>query len=85
MQSHILLALVLSAFVASAAPGQVEPPKRDSVVGLPGVSVTATRRDASILRTPLAISKITAAELRSANGYGIEDALARRHADRRVR
>lgn len=77
MQSHIPLAFVLSAVVASVARAQVEPPKRDSVVGLPGVSVTATRRDASILRTPLAISKITVAELRSANGYGIEDALSR--------
>ena len=50
---------------------------RDSAASLPGVTVTATRSDALILRTPLAISKITAAELRAVNGYGIEDALSR--------
>ncbi|MES2178859.1 MAG: TonB-dependent receptor [Gemmatimonadota bacterium] len=44
---------------------------------LPTVTVTSTRAPASILTTPLAITKITAAELRSVNGYGLEDALSK--------
>ncbi len=60
--------LVVSARVL---PGQA----RDTAVALPTVSVTATRSDASILTTPLAITKITAPALRAVNGYGLEDAL----------
>ena len=76
MRSRSRLLFVLSVCATNVAGAQARPP-RDSAVGLPGVTVTATRGDASIVRTPLAISKITTADLRSVNGYGIEDALAR--------
>ena len=64
-----------TALFASAArlPGQV----RDTTVALPGVVVTATRASTSALATPLAVTKITAADLRAVSGYGLEDALAR--------
>ena len=76
MRLQIVLGFTLSAFAAGSANAQVQPP-RDSAVNLAGVTVTATRSDASILRTPLAISKVTASDLRAVNGYGVEDALAR--------
>jgi hypothetical protein len=44
---------------------------------LPSVSVTATRNPSSILTTPLAITKVTAPDLRGVSGAGLEDALAR--------
>ena len=44
---------------------------------LPTMSVTATRAPGSILATPLAITKITAADLRGVSGYGLDDALSR--------
>lgn len=50
--------------------------RRDSIVALPGVSVTANRSVSPILTTPLAITKLTAPALRSVNGYGLEDALS---------
>ena len=50
---------------------------RDSSVALPGIVVTATRGSSSALAAPLAVTKITATDLRSVNGYGLEDALAR--------
>ncbi len=75
MRSHMLLGFALSALVADRADAQVA--ARDSTVGLPGVTVTATRSDASILKVPFAISKITASDLRAVSGYGLEDALAR--------
>ena len=71
MRTHLSLALLAGA--ASIATAQATKP--DSARTLPGVSVTATREPAPILRTPLAITKITAPELRSTNGYGLEDAL----------
>lgn len=67
--------LLLLAAASSAVSAQV-PAARDTVV-LPGVSVTATRAQAPILTTPLAITRIIAADLRGVSGYGIEDALAR--------
>ena len=66
------MALQAAAFSGLAA--QATPP-RDTVVSLPSVSVTANRGSSQILTTPLAITKITAAALRSTNGYGLEDAL----------
>src|SRR4051812_21775624 len=71
------LSLACVAIVASAASGQTGQTGRspDSVRSLPGVTVTATREPAPILRTPLAITKITTPELRATNGYGLEDAL----------
>jgi iron complex outermembrane receptor protein len=65
--------LVGAASTAAPQGGQTAPP--DSVRALPGITVTATREPAPILRTPLAITKITTPELRAANGYGLEDAL----------
>src|SRR5215208_4366012 len=74
MRIHLSLALLVSvASTAAAQGGQTTKP--DSTRTLPGVTVTATREPAPILRTPLAITKITTPELRAANGYGLEDAL----------
>jgi iron complex outermembrane receptor protein len=53
------------------------PDARDSAQSLPGVTVSATRSPSRILTTPLAVTKITAPELRSVSGFGIDDALAR--------
>ena len=50
---------------------------RDTSVALPGIVVTATRGSTSALVAPLAVTKITAADLRAVSGYGLEDALAR--------
>ena len=66
--------LVSVSSVAAAQAGQAT--KADSARTLPGVSVTATREPAPILRTPLAITKISTPELRGTNGYGLEDALS---------
>jgi iron complex outermembrane receptor protein len=73
MRPHLILALGLGA--ASVASAQATQTKPDSARSLPGVTVTATREPAPILRTPLAITKIDAPELRATNGYGLEDAL----------
>jgi iron complex outermembrane receptor protein len=48
---------------------------RDSAAALPGITITATRNPAAILTTPLAVSKITAPELRGLNGFGLDEAL----------
>src|SRR5262245_39950557 len=74
MRLHLSLAvLAATASVAAAQGGQTG--QTDTARTLPGVSVTATREPAPILRTPLAITKITAPDLRATNGYGLEDAL----------
>ena len=52
-------------------------PPRDTAVALPGMTVTATRSAASILLTPLAISKITAPDLRAVNGFGVDEVLSK--------
>jgi iron complex outermembrane recepter protein len=72
--------LPFTVLVLSAAPGFVlsaqQTPPRDTARGLPAVTVTASRSAAAaILTTPLAITKVTGPELRSVNGYGLEDAL----------
>jgi iron complex outermembrane recepter protein len=69
-----LLASVALAVVASAAAAQ-EPVRRDSVAPLPAVTVTATRAPASVLTTPLAVTRIGPAELRSRSGFGLDEAL----------
>ena len=76
MRTHLSLALLTSAAASTAAAQTGQTTKPDSARTLPGVSVTATREPAPILRTPLAITKITAPELRATNGYGLEDALS---------
>jgi len=53
------------------------PRTRDSVVTLPGVSVTAARHPVEILTTPMAVSKITASQLRSVVGFGLDEALSK--------
>jgi iron complex outermembrane receptor protein len=69
------VSLVGLTFVASVASGQGQTKPDTAARTLPGVTVTATREPAPILRTPLAITKITTPELRATNGYGLEDAL----------
>lgn len=71
MKIRVAAALLCGSHVVLAQVAQT----RDTVASLPGVSVTATREPAPILRTPLAITKITSPELRAVNGYGLEDAL----------
>jgi iron complex outermembrane recepter protein len=53
------------------------PPPRDSAVALPGMTVTATRSAAPIITTPLAVSKITAPELRGVSGFGVDEVLSK--------
>ena len=74
MKSALFGSLLLAGGAAEAALAQ-RVPSRDSTVALPAVTVTATRNRASILATPLAITKITAEDLRTVSGHGIEDAL----------
>jgi iron complex outermembrane receptor protein len=68
--------LVLVAFAATGGRAQ-QPTTPDSAQKLPGVTVSATRSSARLLTTPLAVSKIDAADLRSASGFGLDDALSR--------
>jgi iron complex outermembrane receptor protein len=70
--SHLLLPCLL----ASEAIAQ-RPTTRDSAQSLPPVTVAATRSSTSILTVPLAVTKITVAELRSVNGFGLDEALSR--------
>ena len=67
--------VVVALFTATTASAQRS--TASDTAALPAITVTATRNAASILTTPLAITKITAADLRSVNGNGLEDALAR--------
>lgn len=53
-----------------------DPNKKDSATRLEDITVTATRSPAPILTTPLAITKITAPELRTMTGYGLSEALS---------
>jgi iron complex outermembrane recepter protein len=71
--------LIGSLLLAAAAPEAEaqDSQRRDSAAALPGVTVTATRNPTSILRTPLAVSKISAPELRSVSGFGLDEALSR--------
>lgn len=67
------LALVALPYVVLA---QTRPP-RDTATALPGMTVTATRSPAAIIATPLAVSKITAPELRAVSGFGVDEVLSR--------
>ncbi len=68
--------VLVGALAASAATARAqEPSRRDSAAALPPVTVTATRASAAILTTPLAVTKIEPAELRSRSGYGLDEAL----------
>ncbi len=70
-------ALALFSSVVSSAALAQRPAPRDSAQSLPGVTVAATRTPAQILTTPLAVTKLTATELRSVSGFGLDDALSR--------
>ena len=87
LQSHSMrFSVVSSVLLAAALAGTADAQDtaattgRDSTaaaVTLPGVSVTATRSASAILATPLAITKITATDLRAVHGFGIDEALSR--------
>ena len=70
--SHLLVPSLLG----SEALAQ-RPETRDSAQALPAVTVSATRSPSRILTTPLAVTKIETPELRSVNGFGLDDALSR--------
>jgi iron complex outermembrane receptor protein len=67
-----LLAVTLPHIVAAQTP-----PPRDTAIALPGMTVTATRTATTIISTPLAVSKITAPELRAVSGFGVDEVLSR--------
>src|SRR5678816_2475500 len=67
-----LLAVTLPHIVAAQTP-----PPRDTAIALPGMTVTATRTPTTIISTPLAVSKITAPELRAVSGFGVDEVLSR--------
>ena len=66
---------VLALLAASSAAAQRT--GKDTIVTLEGMTVTGAREAQSVLATPLALTKITAPDLRNVNGYGLEDALSR--------
>lgn len=68
--------LLAAAALPDLSEAQERPP-RDSAAALPGVTVTATRGPAPIITTPLAISKITAPQLRNISGFGLDEALSK--------
>jgi iron complex outermembrane receptor protein len=76
MRNSRLLHLLLPSLLTSPAIAQ-RPSPRDSAQSLPAVTVAATRSSTSILTVPLAVTKISAAELRSVNGFGLDEALSR--------
>ena len=75
MRNSLIAGALLVA--APAAVGAQDGAPRDSVVKLPPVSVTAARGATSILATPLAVSRLSNAELRGVVGYGLDEALSR--------
>src|SRR5690349_17984692 len=77
MHRRLVRSLVLGGFTVPAVAAAQRAPARDSLTTLPGVTVTATRSPSAILTTPLAITKISAPELRSVSGLGLDDALSR--------
>lgn len=52
-------------------------PVGDSAVTLRGVTVTATRDASSIFKSPLAVTKLSLTDLRTVNGFGLDEALSR--------
>lgn len=82
-QTHPFVNRLLTKFVASglamaaAFSAEAQGSRRDSAAVLPTVTVTGTRGEASILTTPLAITKITAPTLRAQNGFGLDEALSK--------
>ncbi len=77
MRLSIVSGLLLSVATLPTSASPQAAASRDSAVKLPGMTVTATRNAAPIIRTPLAVSKITAADLRAVSGLGLDEALAK--------
>ncbi len=65
------------ALAALTSPSAAQGTGRDTAQKLPTVSVTASRSESAILTTPLAVSKITTAALRTTDGFGIDEALSK--------
>jgi len=76
MRLSVVRGILLSPFLPVALVAQQTPATRDTIRTLPGVTVTATRNPAQILTTPLAVTKITAPQLRSIVGFGLDEALS---------
>lgn len=76
MRSFVWSNLVFPSLLASEALAQ-RPDSRDSARTLPAVTISATRSPSRILTTPLAVTKLAAPELRSVNGFGLDEALSR--------
>ena len=75
-------ALAVSALSSTLLPAQKQWARdsaaaADSAVKLHGITVTATRAAASILTTPLAVTKISNTQLQTYNGFGLDEALSR--------
>lgn len=72
----------LTASALLATPAIAQQTARDSAAAdsaqkLRGITVTATREASSILKAPLAVTKITNSELKTVNGFGLDEALSR--------
>ena len=76
MRPSFLSHLLVPSLLGSEAFAQ-RPDSRDSAQALPSVTISATRSPSRILTTPLAVTKIATTELRSVNGFGLDDALSR--------
>ena len=59
---HTRLIAAFALFVSGAGTSAAQRPIAHDTAALPQVTVTATRNPASILTTPLAITKVTAAD-----------------------
>jgi len=81
MRSSLLACLLLPSVLTSNAVAQRatarDSAQRDSAQSLPGVTIAATRSPASILTTPLAVTRLSAPELRALGGFGLDEALSR--------
>lgn len=83
LSARAAIASLIAASALATAPLDAQQSARrdsaaaDSAVKLRGITVTATRDPAAILVTPLAVTKITNAELRTVNGFGLDEALSR--------
>ena len=68
---------VVGSLGLAASPLVAQRPARDTITTLPNVTVSATRNPSATLTTPLAVSKLTAPDLRSASGFGLDEMLSR--------
>ena len=73
----LLLPSLLTSNAIAQRPTARDSAQRDSAQSLPAVTVAATRSPASILTTPLAVTRLSAPELRSLGGFGLDEALSR--------